>query len=87
MIFEYHRESDMLYIRLHPGTSSESEEVAPGMVFDYDDHNQVIGIEIEDASQKIDLTRLEVTALPLVNLVLNQTMPITVSGAFVKNTV
>ncbi|HZQ05039.1 MAG TPA: hypothetical protein VFD70_00555 [Anaerolineae bacterium] len=37
--------------------------------------NQVIGIEIEDASKKIDLTRLEVTALPLVNLVLNQVTP------------
>lgn len=77
MIFEYHHESDMLYIRLRPGTSSESEEVAPGMVLDYNSHNQVIGIEIEDASQKMDLTHLEVTALPLVNLILNQKTPVT----------
>jgi len=45
------------------------------VVLDYDGMNQVIGIEIEDASKKIDLTRLEVTALPLVNLVLNQVTP------------
>lgn len=75
MSFEYHRESDMLFIRLRAGTSSESEEVSPGVVLDYDPRNQVIGIEIEDASQKVDLTRLEVNALPLVNLVLNQATP------------
>lgn len=75
MKFEYHRDSDMLYIRLQARTSSESEEVAPGVVLDYDKQNQVVGIEIEDASKKIDLTRLEVTALPLVNLVLNQETP------------
>jgi uncharacterized protein YuzE len=72
MTFEYHRESDMLYIRLVPGTSAESEEVSPGVVLDYDAHNQVVGIEIEDASRKIDLTRLEINALPLVKLVLHQ---------------
>lgn len=72
MKFEYHRESDMLYIRLQSGMSNESEEVSPGVVLDYNKENQVVGIEIEDASQKIDLTRLEVNALPLVNLVLNQ---------------
>lgn len=63
--FEYHQESDMLYIRLHAGTSSDSEEVAPGVVLDYDRENQVVGIEIEDASHKMDLTRLEVSAVAL----------------------
>ncbi len=72
MILEFNQGSDMLYIRLQAGTSIESEEVAPGVVLDYNKQNQVVGIEIEDASQKIDLTRLEVNALPLVNLVLNQ---------------
>lgn len=72
MVFEYHAESDMLYIRLRSVPSTESEEVSPGVVLDYDKHNIVVGIEIEDASQKIDLTRLEVNALPLVNLVVQQ---------------
>lgn len=65
----------MLCIRLRSAPSTESEEVSPGVVLDYDKHNAVVGIEIEDASQKVDLTRLEVNALPLVNLILNQTMP------------
>ena len=75
MKLEYHRESDMLYIQWMPGTSSESEEVSPGVVLDYDAQNRVVGIEIEDASRKIDLTRLEINALPLLNLVLHQAMP------------
>lgn len=68
MIFQYHPETDMLYLKLADKISVESEEVAPGIVLDYDDQNQVIGIEIEDASRLVDLSRLEVSALPLANL-------------------
>lgn len=68
MIFQYHPETDMLYLKLVDKISIESEEVAPGIVLDYDDQNQVIGIEIEDASRLVDLSRLEVSALPLANL-------------------
>jgi hypothetical protein len=35
----------------------------------------VIGIEIEDASQFIDLSRLELSALPIANLVINEKVP------------
>jgi uncharacterized protein YuzE len=75
MLFEYHRESDMLYIKLADGTSTESEEIAPGVVLDFDARNRVIGIEIEDASKFIDLTRLELRALPLADLILRERMP------------
>lgn len=68
MIFQYHPDTDMLYLKLADKISIESEEVAPGIVLDYDDQNQVIGIEIEDASRLVDLSRLEVSALPLANL-------------------
>ncbi len=76
MIFQYHPETDMLYIKLAAGVSTESEEVSQGVVLDFDEHNKVIGIEIEDASKFIDLSRLEVSALPIVNLVLNQAAPV-----------
>lgn len=55
----------MLYIRLADGVSTESEEVTAGEVLDFDEHNRVIGIEFEDASKFIDLSRLEVLALPI----------------------
>jgi uncharacterized protein YuzE len=68
--------TDMLYIKLASGVSTESEEVAPGIVLDFDERNQVIGIEIEDASAFIDLSRLDVSALPIANLTLSRTVPV-----------
>ena len=65
MTFRYHPDTDMLYIELANRVSTESEEVTPGIVLDFDEKNQVIGIEIEDASTFIDLSRLEVSALPI----------------------
>jgi uncharacterized protein YuzE len=72
MVFEYYPDTDMLYIRLVDGISTDSEEVAPGVVLDFDEHNRVIGIEIEDASRFIDLSRLELRALPVANLILSE---------------
>ena len=79
MVFQYHLDTDMLYIKLADRASAESEEVAPGIVLDFDKHNQVVGIEIEDASTFIDLSRLEVLALPIVNLVLSERAPTSVA--------
>ena len=76
MVFQYHPDTDMLYIELASGVSTESEEVAPGIVFDFDENNRVIGIEVEDAGTFIDLSRLEVSALPLANLVFNKSAPV-----------
>ena len=78
MVFQYHPDADMLYIKLAEGVSTGSEEVAPGIVLDFDQGNQVIGIEIEDASTRIDLSRLEVLALPIANLILSERTPATV---------
>ena len=75
MIFQYHPDTDMLYIQLASGVSTESEEVAPGIVLDFDERNRVIGIEIEDASTFIDLSRLEVSALPIADLILSERVP------------
>lgn len=76
MIFQYYPDTDMLYIQLTTGVSTESEEVAPGIVLDFDERNQVIGIEIENASTFIDLSRLELSALPIANLVLSERVPV-----------
>jgi len=64
LLLKYYPDTDMLYIQLTAGVSVESEEVAPGIVLDFDESNRVIGIEIEDASTFIDLSQLEVMALP-----------------------
>ena len=72
MVFQYYPDTDMLYIKLADGISTESEEVALGIVLDFDEHSRVVGIEIEDASNFIDLSRLELRALPVINLILSE---------------
>jgi uncharacterized protein YuzE len=75
MVFQYYQDTDMLYIKLADGVSSDSEEISPGVVLDYDENNRVVGVEIEDASKSIDLSRLELKFLPLVNLILSERVP------------
>ena len=72
MIFQCYPDNDMLYIKLAEGTSTGSEEVAPGIVLDFNEHNQVIGVEIEDAGMFIDLSRLELKSLPITRLTLSE---------------
>ena len=58
----YDPEADALYVRFADAPISESEEVRPGVVFDYDTEGRVVGIEILDASEHLapgaDLGRL-----------------------------
>lgn len=75
MVFEYYADTDMLYIRLAEGISVESEEVAPGVVLDFDEQNRILGIEVEDASKVVDLSRLELRALPIADLLLRERVP------------
>lgn len=72
MNFRYFAETDMLYVELLSGVAVESEEVAPNIVLDFDEAKNVIGIEIEDASQMIDFQNLELASLPFANLVMRQ---------------
>ncbi len=65
MLMQYHRDTDSLYIELSPKDSADSNEVAPGIVLDFDKENHLVGIDVQHASQNVDLTRLEAEALPL----------------------
>ena len=46
------READALYLELEEGSAVESEELAPGIVVDYDAQNRVVGIEMLNLSQR-----------------------------------
>ena len=58
MNFRYFAETDMLYVEFQSNIAVESEEVAPNIILDFDENNQAIGIEIEDASQMMDFQNL-----------------------------
>ncbi|HEU4760044.1 MAG TPA: DUF2283 domain-containing protein [Dehalococcoidia bacterium] len=64
MKLHYYPETDSLYIDLNARPSSDSREIADGLVVDFDAEGNVVGIDIEHASQKLDLKTLETEALP-----------------------
>jgi len=49
---DYFEETDTLYIKLSENPSVYSAEVEEGIVFDYDENNLVVGIEIENFSKR-----------------------------------
>ena len=61
----YHSKTDSLYVRLSDKTSTESEEVAAGIVVDFDSDGHIVGLDIDHASKLLDLTTLETESIPL----------------------
>lgn len=58
-------ESDALYLRLADAPVVESEETAPGIVFDYDADGNVVGIEVRDLARRGPLlTDVEIETNP-----------------------
>lgn len=56
------READALYLRLDDSAIIESEEVSPGVVLDYNDANEVVGVEllrISKRSSTLNLSALQ----------------------------
>jgi uncharacterized protein YuzE len=60
----YYPETDSLYIDLNSRPSADSREIAEGLVIDFDTEGNIVGIDIDHASQKLDLNSLEATSLP-----------------------
>ncbi|OIP21208.1 MAG: DUF2283 domain-containing protein [Comamonadaceae bacterium CG_4_9_14_0_8_um_filter_60_18] len=54
MKIEYDPKADAMYIRLIAGTVVDSDEVRPGVVFDFDASGRVLGIEMLDVSLRTD---------------------------------
>lgn len=68
MTFHYYPETDSLYIDLADRRSSESREVSDGVVLDFDDAGTLVGIDLQHASQRVDLTQLRAVSLPAKNI-------------------
>ena len=63
-IIKYDPGADALYVKLREGKVADSEEVGEGVVVDYDDKGEVIGIELlEFSKKKVDLGELIVKGL------------------------
>ncbi len=65
MKLHYYPETNSLYIELNDRPSVDSREIADGLVVDFDEAGSIVGIDVDHASEKLDLTTLETVALPL----------------------
>ena len=64
MKLKYYPETDSLYIDLSEKTSIESKEISEGIVLDYDKEGNLVGIDIDNASKKVQLEELTLSKLP-----------------------
>ena len=63
MKLSYYEQTDSLYIDLSDKRSVKSKEISEGVILDYDD-GALVGIDIDNASKKMDLKQFTVKSLP-----------------------
>lgn len=64
MKLNYYRDTDSLYIDLSSKFSIESREITEGVVLDYDAEGNLVGIDIDNASRKVDLKEVVLNKIP-----------------------
>ncbi|WP_330204791.1 DUF2283 domain-containing protein [Cyanobacterium sp. Dongsha4] len=64
MKINYYPDTDSLYIHLSDKPSIDSQEISEGVVLDYDENGNLVGIDIDNASNKVQLNELILNQLP-----------------------
>ncbi|MGC1358430.1 MAG: DUF2283 domain-containing protein [Xanthobacteraceae bacterium] len=64
MKLHYYPETDSLYIELKDTPRAQVREIVEGLVIDLDADGNVVGLDIDHASRKLELSRVETIALP-----------------------
>ena len=59
MRLHFDEEADAVYLRLDESAIAGSEEVQPGIVLDFDQNDQVVGIEILRVRQRVPTANLK----------------------------
>jgi uncharacterized protein YuzE len=67
MKLHYYPETDSLYIELKSVPGTQTREIVEGLNVDLDANGDVVGFDIDHASSKLDLSRIETIALPPAN--------------------
>ena len=65
MRIAYYPDTDSMYIDLSEKPSAESREVSPGVVLDYDEDGNIAGIDLDNASKKLNLKELVLNKVPV----------------------
>ena len=64
MKLSYFPDTDSLYIDLSEEPSVESREISEGVILDYNAAGQLVGIDIDEASKRVELAKLVLSRLP-----------------------
>ena len=64
MKLNYFPDTDSLYIDLSELPSVETREISEGVQLDYDANGNLVGIDIDNASSKVQLKELILSKLP-----------------------
>ena len=64
MRINYYPDTDSLYIDLSSKPSVDSRAVSDGIVLDYDESGNLVGIDIDEASTKLEIRELILSKLP-----------------------
>ena len=64
MKLHYYPATDSLYIELKNAPGAEAREIVAGLVVDLDANGNVVGLDIDHASRKLDLSKIETIAIP-----------------------
>jgi uncharacterized protein YuzE len=59
MKVHFDEKADAVYLKLTDSKIIESEEVSPGIILDFDENNQVVGIEMLQVQSRIPLANLK----------------------------
>jgi uncharacterized protein YuzE len=66
MKLNYYPDTDSLYIRLSERMSIDSRQVITGgVILDYDESGNLVGIDVENASSKLDLSEVQTSNFPI----------------------
>jgi uncharacterized protein YuzE len=61
----YYPDTDSLYVKFQRLPSVDTREIAPDVRLDLDEHGRPVGLDIDHASEILDLETLETDGLPL----------------------
>ena len=68
MRIEYSKEADALYVYFKEEYVAKSKEIEDGIVLDFDEKGQLIGIEVLDVSQRFslsDIANISIENIPI----------------------
>ena len=71
MKIEYSKNVDALYIKLREAKITDSVDIEEGVTVDVDENGHIVGLEILDASEKLDISdivNISIENLPLEKL-------------------